>query len=176
LSEKSLLAIDTQIWIYYYDPNTPEYDAIHKWLEPVLHTEDILLSAIIPVEIAHNLFTLRNSGINLDADRIEELLIELLSMEKCHFIDIDQDIVAYSIFLLKKLRNTGVGGRDAIIVASMERFGVNTIVTHDKNILALESYHRIDPVFDPPLELHVNDVFDSEDFKSKMNDLINHGE
>ena len=168
-----MLAIDSQIWIYYCDPNALEHDAIIKWMEPMLQAEDILLNAIIPVEIAHNLFTIKNKGKNLDANLVEESLIALISMKNCHFLEIDQDLVVNSISLIKKWRQVGIGGRDAIILASMDRFDVKTIITNDKNILGLNSLHRIDPVFDPPLELEIDEIFDANAFKIKIRDSFN---
>lgn len=66
---------------------------------------------------------------------------------------------------LKNLRQQGIGGRDSIILTSMILHNVDTIITHDKNILRLETIHRIDPVFDTPLNLEIGDKFDPNIFK-----------
>ena len=38
--------------------------------------------------------------------------------------------------ILKSLKDQGVGGRDSIILASMQLYDIQTIATHDKRSLA----------------------------------------
>ena len=42
----------------------------------------------------------------------------------------------------------------------MEKSGVQTLVTHDKDMLKQRSFRRIDPVFNPPLILEIDQEFD----------------
>jgi len=53
-----LLSIDLQIWIYYYDTTAKEHRNVLKCLDEILLKEVIILSSIIPIEIAHNLFSI----------------------------------------------------------------------------------------------------------------------
>ena len=55
-----MITIDSQIWIYYWDINAPEHDNIKTWLngtekDGTLFMEEIILSSIIPIEVAHHL-------------------------------------------------------------------------------------------------------------------------
>ncbi|MHA1660937.1 MAG: hypothetical protein ACTSUT_17645, partial [Promethearchaeota archaeon] len=58
-----------------------------------------------------------------------------------------------------------------LILATMDELKVNTIATHDKNILTLKKYRRIDPVFDPPLILESGEDFNKQDFQEKINQI-----
>ncbi|MHA2294894.1 MAG: type II toxin-antitoxin system VapC family toxin [Candidatus Hodarchaeales archaeon] len=164
-----MLLIDSQIWIYYFDPNAKENRNVTSWMEGanrtgILYTEEIALSAIIPMEIGHNLFRISK----LDRDTVEELLLGLVSMNNCKTLDIDQLLVLEALKILKKFHPHGIGGRDSLILATMRKNGIKTIVTHDKNILAISDIKRIDPVFDPPLEVLPGEGFDHEEFEKRL--------
>jgi len=107
----------------------------------------------------------------LNKTQVEEILLSLISLENCQLIDIDQNLIIEVINILKKYRTIGIGGRDALIIATMERMEIQTIATHDKNILSFKKFRRIDPVFDPPLILEIGEVFDSLDFRQKIEQI-----
>jgi len=168
-----MITIDSQIWIYYWDSNAKEHKCIVNWLngknkDGILFNKDIILSAIIPVEVGHHLFKLADINKELDKDSVEDLLLSLVSGEYCQIIEIDLLLIIEVIQKLKDYSVLGVGGRDALILATMERFQIQTIATHDRNILSLKKYRRIDPVFDPPLILEGGEEFDYQDFNRKV--------
>ncbi len=56
-----MITIDSQIWIYYWDINALEHENVEIWLngknnDGILFKEEIVLSAIIPIEVGHHLF------------------------------------------------------------------------------------------------------------------------
>lgn len=167
-----MITIDSQIWIYFFDPNAIENSAVSKWLtgknnKGPLFEEEIVLNSVIPIEIGHQLFKLSH----LLKEKTEKLLLKLLSMKNCKIAETDLYLVLEALKILKKLSSVGIGGRDALILATMERFQVQTIVTHDKNILAYNKFYRIDPVFDPPLVLKIGKNFDSKEFKHRLQQI-----
>lgn len=172
-----MLTIDAQIWIYYFDIKAKEHNNVVKWLigdneDGILFNEQILLSSIIPLEVAHNLFKLKIKNKDLDEEQVEEMLLSLISLENCHLIDVDQFLILQSIKILKKNVSLGIGGRDALILATMEHSNVKTIASHDKNILTLKRLKRIDPVFHPPLILEVGEDLNFPDFKDMVSNLL----
>lgn len=163
-----MITIDSQIWIYYWDINAPEHENVKFWLngknnDGILFKEKIVLSAIIPIEVGHHLFRLTELKKKLEKDIVEDLILSLISSENCQLIEIDAILLVAAIQKLKKFSAMGIGGRDVLILATMDRLKVSTIATHDKNILALKEYRRIDPVFDPPLKLEIGEKFDEKD-------------
>ena len=171
-----MITIDSQIWIYYWDINAKEHKNIKAWLngtnkDGILFKEDIILSAIIPIEIGHYLFELTDINTDLDKATVEDLILSLISSENCKIIDIDAILLVDVIQKMKIFSPMGIGGRDTLILATMDRLKVSTIVTHDKNILTLKSYRRIDPVFEPPLILEIDENFNNQNFQEKLNHI-----
>jgi predicted nucleic acid-binding protein len=172
-----MITIDSQIWIYFFDAKALEHHNVASWMEGdekekgALFSEDILLSSIIPVEVAHHLFKLPRQDKTITADLVESTLIDWLSWEKCHFADIDQFLVLETLKILSQESAKGMGGRDALILATMGRLGVQTIITHDKGFLSLQDYRRIDPCFKEPLVLDIGEEFDLNVFRTKIKAL-----
>jgi len=171
-----MITIDSQIWIYYWDINAKEHKNIKAWLngtnkDGILFKEDIILSAIIPIEIGHQLFKLTDINKDLDKVTVEDLILSLISNENCKIIDIDAILLVDVIQKMKIFSPMGIGGRDTLILATMNRLKVSTIATHDKNILTLKSYRRIDPVFKPPLILEIGEDFNNQNFQENLNHI-----
>ncbi len=171
-----MITIDSQIWIYYWDVNAPEHQNIKLWLngkekDGILFKENIVLTAIIPIEVGHHLYKLADLRKDLDKETIEDLILALISTENCQIIDIDSILLLDVIQKMKDYSLHGIGGRDTLILATMDRLKVSTIATHDKNILELKNYKRIDPVFYPPLILEIDEEFDNQVFKQKLKNI-----
>jgi len=84
----------------------------------------------------------------------------LISTENCQIIEIDELLLVDVIQKMKDHSQLGIEGRDTLILATMVRLKGSTIATHDKNILKLKKYKRIDPVFKSPLIFEINEEFD----------------
>ena len=171
-----MITIDSQIWIYYWDINAIEHENIKNWLngtekDGILFKEEIILNSIIPIEVGHHLYKAADLNKDLDNETIEDLLLALISTENCQIIDIDAILLVDVIQKMKKYSPLGIGGRDTLILATMDRLKVSTIATHDKNILALKNYKRIDPVFEPPLILEIDEDFDNQNFQEKLKNI-----
>lgn len=171
-----MITIDSQIWIYYWDINAFEHENIKKWLngkdkDGILFKEDIILNAIIPIEVGHHLYKMANLSKDLGKETIEDLLFALILTENCQIIDIDAILLVDVIQKMKEYSSLRIGGRDTLILATMDRLKVSIIATHDKNILALKKYKRIDPVFDPPLILEIDEKFDNQDFQENLKNI-----
>ena len=168
-----MITIDSQIWIYYWDSNALEHQNIKKWMngtekDGILFKEELVLSSIIPIEVGHNLYRSADLRKELDKDLVEELLLSLISTENCKIIEIDELLLVDVIQKMKDHSQLGIGGRDTLILSTMDRLKVSTIATHDKSILKLKKYRRIDPVFENPLILDINEEFDEKDFKLRL--------
>jgi predicted nucleic acid-binding protein len=153
------MLIDSQIWIYYLNEFAPEHDAITTWLEGnddgALFTEEIGLSIIIPIEVAHHLFALKD----IDKESILDFMNSIIGAKNIHIFPFQEIDLMETLVQLKKIRMTGIGGRDMMILVTMSKNGIDTIVTHDKNLLAQSKFKRIDPVTHPPLVLQVGEKY-----------------
>ncbi len=61
-------------------------------------------------------------------------------------VDFDQYLAKRSIELLAKFSQTGIGGRDATILAAMEELGIKKLMTHDRAFKRVDSIEVIDPI------------------------------
>jgi len=157
-----LITIDSQIWIYYFDPNAPENRNVGQWMKTNLKTANIVLSTIIPLEVAHNLYNIPRMA----SDQIEQLLFKWITQKNISIQDATQKELIMALKSLKTNRSQGIGGRDSLIISTMTLNNVEVLVTHDKNLLRLTQFSRIDPVFNPPLVLEINQPLDEAEFKT----------
>ena len=61
-------------------------------------------------------------------------------------IDFDQYLARKSVEYLAKYSQTGIGGRDATILASMEELGTRKLMTHDRAFKRLDFIEVVDPI------------------------------
>ncbi|MFX1285579.1 MAG: type II toxin-antitoxin system VapC family toxin [Promethearchaeota archaeon] len=159
-----MITIDSMIWIYNYDPYAPESKNVKSWLrgkDGVLQSqEQIVLNTIIPLEVLHSI----SKKPSVDFTTAYNAALGIIALKNVILADFDVRLLAESMTLLGDYRIHGIGGRDASILATMKDRNVVKIATHDKNILAIPDFYRIDPVFSPPLTLDLNESFDKEEF------------
>lgn len=136
-----MITIDSNIWIYYLDATLPEHGKVKAALEATIHTEEILTSTIIWMEVAHYLFKVSSLPRTELSDRIKRLL-RLSTMKIAGF---DTDTLNTSIETLEDKYRHRIGGRDAAILATMKGYSVKKLMTHDKGFKGLD-VEVIDPV------------------------------
>lgn len=162
-----MITIDSQIWIYYFDPNALENGNVSAWMKLNLKSKEIILSMIIPLEVAHNLYKIPR----ISPDQIEKLLFRWITQKNILILDATQEDMISALQMLKYNRSKGIGGRDCLILSTMNLSKVEILVTHDKNLLMLEKFKRIDPVFNPPLILEKNQEFNVEEYQKRLNSI-----
>jgi predicted nucleic acid-binding protein len=167
-----MITIDTQIWIYYFDPNSKENKNVNSWFHNrrengIIQKQKVILNAIIPIEIAHNLFRVKN----LPEEEIITNVTNLIRLKNVTLHEINREVIFQGLEILKKLTRAGIGGRDSLILATMKINKITTIATHDKNILRILDIHRIDPVFSPPMILKEGEKFNENTFKERIKEL-----
>lgn len=60
--------------------------------------------------------------------------------------DFDKSLARNSIEYLAKYSQTGIGGRDATILASMQELGIRRLMTHDRAFRRIDFIEVIDPI------------------------------
>ena len=159
------ITIDSMIWIYEFDPHSPESQNVQKWMRgeegALNHYEDIILNTIIPLEVLHAMSKKMKTNYTL----AYSATLAIMSLQNVTMVDFDSRLLVKSMELLGKYKKYGIGGRDASILATMTDQNVSLIATHDKNILSITDFQRIDPTFTPPLILKVGEPFDDSTIK-----------
>ena len=154
------ITIDSMIWIYEFDPYSPESKNVQKWMRgekgALNHYDDIILNTIIPLEVLHAM----NKKMKGNYTLAYNAAMAIVSIQTVTVVDFDSRLFMKSMELLGKYKTSGIGGRDASILATMIDHNVSLIATHDKNILSITDFQRIDPTVTPPLMLKVGEPFD----------------
>lgn len=165
------MLIDSQIWIYYLDPNAEENEKVTLFMEGshkngVLFTEKIISNPVIPMEVAHSIF----ANLSLSIVDSYEVVTSIFNAENIELKDFDKENLFDGLKILANYRMQGIGGRDAMLLATMKKYNVPTLVTNDKNLLKLTELKRIDPIFDPPLVLEVEIGFDEDMYSNRKSE------
>ena len=161
------LVIDSMLWVYNFDPLSPESSNVRTWLYGeggVLTTNSVVLNTIIPLEVLHSL----SRKPSIDFTTAYNATLAIISLENVTLIDFSSTLLSQTMILLAEYNSFGIGGRDASILATINDQQVDCLATHDKNLLSIPDFHRIDPVFSPPLILLPGQEFDPSHFKSLL--------
>ena len=135
----AILIVDTNIWAYYLDQDSPEHESVVGPVERALRSEQIAINTIIIMELAH--FLVKNLGPINGAEKLGLFLRFPLVIS-----NFDYKGALDSVEMLKRHSHLGVGGRDATILALMSRAGIKKIMTHDDSLKKVEWVDAIDPV------------------------------
>ena len=134
-----MLFVDSNIWCYYFNSSLKEYKKVSEYLDSILGKKEIAMNNLIILEISH--YLIKNLGAIKGKEKIEVLL-------GFPFIiaNFDYEMLLDSIDILSNYTHTGIGGRDASILATMEKFGIRQIVTHDSAFKKIDFIEVIDPI------------------------------
>ncbi len=134
---ESLIFVDSNIWCYYFDRSAQEHNIISERLEQVLE-DGVAINTVVAMEVAHYLI----KSLGSEGKRKMDLFLSY-PME---IIDFDQYLARESVEYLAKYSQTGIGGRDATILASMEELGTRKLMTHDRAFKRLDFIEVVDPI------------------------------
>ncbi len=135
----AILIIDTNIWVYYFDQDSPEHKFVVGPVEKALKSEQIEINTIIIMELAH--FLIKNLGPVDGGEKLGLFLRFPLVIS-----DFEYRSALDSVEMLKRYSHLGVGGRDATVLALMNRARVKKIMTHDEALKKVDCVEATDPV------------------------------
>ncbi len=134
-----MICIDSNIWIYYLSSTAPEHKTVAESVRKALLKEDILMNPVIILEVAHYFR-------KLPKERLLKIVNHMTGLQKSVFIELDIPLIEDSTTILAKYAKIGLGARDATIVASMKRAGLNRIMTHDAVFKEIKTIETVDPL------------------------------
>ena len=139
-----MIFLDSNIWCYYFDRRLPEHECVKELVREILKSSEIACNTIVVIEVAH--YLVRHFS-QKDARKKIELFVNLNNLKVADF---DRQSMSEALeYLLENAYPTGLGGRDASILASMKILGTNEIVSHDDIFKRLSNKLKIkitDPV------------------------------
>jgi predicted nucleic acid-binding protein len=135
---ESLTFIDSNIWCYYFDRSSQEHETVSECLEQILDEGSVAINTVVAMEVAH--YLIKSLG-PLGKKKMDIFLTYPMGI-----VDFDQSIARRSIEYLAKYSQTGIGGRDATILASMQELDIKRLMTHDRAFKRIDFLEVIDPI------------------------------
>jgi predicted nucleic acid-binding protein len=131
-------AIDSNVWAYALDSTVPEHPRAARAVGRALDG-DVLVNTAIQMEVAH--YLVKRLGAVAGGEAADGFLSLPLTVDA-----LDPPLVRDSVRLLLRYTDLGIGGRDATLLASMQRHRVVRLITHDSTFRRVEWLDVVDPV------------------------------
>lgn len=136
-----MYCLDANVWIYFLDSNLQEHEHVYDEVSTVVGSKPLFSPTVLQMEAVHYITNQLS-----DPERAVE---QILSAEDVQVADLTKANVRRATELLQEFDDVGIGGRDASVLASMERHDVARLWTHDEALLQMDD--RLDwlDVYDP---------------------------
>jgi len=134
-----MLIIDSNIWAYYFDKDAPEHPHVVGMVEEALRSDRVVINTVVIIEVAH--FLIKNLGPVVGSSKLEVFLGFPFTVA-----DLDYDLTLKAVEFLAEYSHTGIGGRDATILATARALRLNRIITHDEAFKRVDWLEVIDPI------------------------------
>ncbi|MBI2970985.1 MAG: type II toxin-antitoxin system VapC family toxin [Candidatus Aenigmarchaeota archaeon] len=134
-----MIFIDSNMWCYFFDESARENKKVVEFVKRILEKEEVAINTAVITEIAH--FLIKNLGPVNGKKKIETFLEFPLVVRDVTYADTKD-----SIELLCQYAHEGIGGRDATLLSSMKKLGIQRIATHDAAFKKVEWADVIDPI------------------------------
>lgn len=115
--------LDANVWIYYLDADLPEHGAVSDRVGEVVSSRPLFLPTVLQIEVLHYVTNQRDDS--------QTILDTFLTGEDVSVADLTFGDVERASELLTAHEHAGIGGRDAAVLAAMERHDVSRLWTHD---------------------------------------------
>jgi len=125
-----MYCLDANVWIYFLDSGPNEHDRVREAVADVLRSKPLFTTTVLQMEIVHYL----TNQLDDSAAAVERVL----SIEDTHVADLQTADVERAAELLEAHPHAGIGGRDATVLAAMERHGVGRLWTHDEALARMD--------------------------------------
>ncbi|MGQ9720480.1 MAG: type II toxin-antitoxin system VapC family toxin [Candidatus Jordarchaeum sp.] len=135
---KAMIYVDANYWIYWFDQRLPEHKYVLKPMREAFR-EGIILNVFTLIEVAHYLR-------NLTEKEFFDKLDKIQSLTSLKLVDLETELLKVSLEQLIRHARVGIGGRDSIILATMQTLGVKRIATHDRFFTKIKGLEVIDTI------------------------------
>ncbi|MHA1520718.1 MAG: type II toxin-antitoxin system VapC family toxin [Promethearchaeota archaeon] len=140
MENKPIIFLDSNYWIYLFDQATKEHVLIKDHFESIFGKYQLASNTVVLLETMH--YMVKRLGSELVKEKWEWFMAMDLLIDELTLPGINS---TFEEFL--KYSHTGIGGRDASILASMKRLGdIRTLITHDQDFLKIPEIEVIDPM------------------------------
>ncbi|KKM17226.1 hypothetical protein LCGC14_1677890 [marine sediment metagenome] len=139
MEDTAIIFIDSNYWIYLFDETTAEHIHVKKHFDKIIDQCQIAINIPVMIEVMH--YLIKRLGANLAKPKWD-------LFSSMNFINDDLTFQNLDLVFneLSSFTHTGIGARDASILASMKKLSVQKICTHDKSFKQIPSIEVIDPI------------------------------
>ncbi len=130
--------MDSNYWIYWMDSRHPEHRHVSKAMRAAIR-EGILLNLTSLLEVAHYFRDLGEAQLSSTMDKLRNLTTLNLA-------ELDTTTADEALRILGRHSEIGIGGRDAVVLATMQLHGVKRILTHDRDFRKVKGIRVVDPI------------------------------
>lgn len=124
-----MIALDSNVWIYTFDTDLREHTDVAPAVEDLLSSDTTLfVNTVIRLEVVHYLVK------NLEPEIGSAYAKKFLNIEGVVVEPVTSEDVTRSTEILTEHEPTGIGGRDASLLATMEKSDVSDLWTHDEGL------------------------------------------
>lgn len=136
-----MICLDANVWVYFFDAELPEHAAVREPVGSAVADEPLFRTTVLQTEVVHYL--------SKQLAESEDAVDRFLSLADVTTADLTPRDVAAAADLLEEHADAGIGGRDATVVAAMERYDVERLWTHDEGLRRLGEHLGWLAVTDP---------------------------
>lgn len=130
--------VDSNYWIYWMDRRHPEAEFVTPTMRAAVK-ESIILNVTSFIEVAHYFRTLGEPEFSSRMD-------ELRNLRTLTLVELDLTTADQALRFLAQYAKVGIGGRDAVILATMKLHGVKRILTHDRDFRKVKEIRVVDSI------------------------------
>lgn len=139
-----MYCLDANVWIYFLDAGLTEHDRVREQVADVVRTAPLFTTTVLQMEVVHYLHG--------QLDRAVDAVDSFLSVEDVTVAALTPADVERAATLLGAHEHVGIGGRDATVLAAMERHDVSRLWTHDAALKQMDERFDWLSVRDPVTE------------------------
>jgi predicted nucleic acid-binding protein len=140
MENKTIIFLDSNYWIFLFDETTQEHPMIKEHFASIYGKFQFASNTVVLLETMH--YMVKRLGSELVKEKWEWFMRLDMVIDELTLPCMD---TTFAEFI--KYSHTGIGGRDASILASMKRLGdIKTLVTHDQSFSKIPEIEVSDPI------------------------------
>lgn len=139
-----MACLDANVWIYYIDAGLDEHEVVSRRVDDLVRSRPLFVTTVLQTEVLHY-------ASKQLADR-SAVFQTFLTGEDVSVAELTVEDVERAADLLTTHDQVGIGGRDATVLAAMERHDVSQLWTHDEALCRMDDHLEWLEVVDPVTE------------------------
>ena len=133
-----MIYVDANYWIYWFDERLPEHGYVLGVMRKAAR-EGIVMNLVTLMEVAHFFRHLR-------AEEFRRVIERIRGLEGLELYALDEELTEGALEHLMKNVGIGIGGRDSVILSTMDASGTRRIATHDEVFKKVPGLKVIDTI------------------------------